>query len=370
MAAQSVVAVRLDADLEVTRGAFTAQAQLTLEPGSVTAVLGPNGCGKSTVLLALAGLLPLASGHIIATTFDTPVAWAGADTGQHLAAQDRQVGLVLADPMLFGHLNLLDNVAFGLRARGASKQSARTRARQELKRVDLADLAQRKPGNISSGQAQRVALARALATDPDLLLLDEPLSALDPQTAAATRADLHHRLATFAGATVVVTHDPVDALTLADHLVFMEAGRIVQSGPPTSVIARPRTPFVASVVGLNLIPGQAVVTDRVVLQTNEGVQIVTAEDPSEIASDTSIWATVDPAAIALYESAATGSIRNTWPMTVTSISIVGQRARVSLSGALLLTAEVTTTSVAQLGLINGKQVWAGVKATEVMVYPA
>ncbi|UJH69574.1 hypothetical protein [Ornithinimicrobium sp. INDO-MA30-4] len=176
-----------------------------------------------------------------------------------------------------------------------------------------------------------MALARALATDPDLLLLDEPLSALDPDTASTTRADLHHRLSTFSGTTVIVTHDPVDALTLADELVFLEHGRVVQSGRPAAVIAQPRNAFVASIVGLNLLSGTVRVGERVTLRTDDGFEVVTAEDPDQHTDGALMWATIDPVAIALYESPATGSTRNTWGMRVSSISITGQRARIGLA---------------------------------------
>ncbi len=354
----------LAADIGVRRGQFELAAALHLEPGTVTAVLGPNGSGKSTLLLALAGLLPLTTGRIIGDNL-----WADAAAGVHLPAQARQVGLVLADPLLFPHLSLLDNVAYGPRSRGMAKAAARERARAELSRLGLADMADRKPEATSTGQAQRVALARALATDPDLLLLDEPLSALDPHTRSRTRADLHHRLSEFGGATVIVTHDPLDALTLADRLVFVEDGRVVQEDSPQAVIARPRSPYVARIVGLNLLAGTARVNGQVLVDVG-GAVVVTAETPDDVVNGDRVWLTIDPAAVALYDSPAAGSTRNTWPMTVREVTIAGQRARIGLEGPLPLIAEVTTAAVADLGLIVGRAVYAGVKATEVVTYPA
>jgi molybdate transport system ATP-binding protein len=361
----------LHVDLGLTRGDFTLTAALDLEPGTVTAVLGPNGSGKSTLLLALAGLLPLTVGSItLGGSADRPVTtWAEAERGLHLRPQDRRVGLVLAEPMLLPHLSLRDNTAYGPRSRGASRAQARHRADEELDRVDLRGLADRRPDAVSTGQAQRAALARALATDPDLLLLDEPLSALDPETRSRTRADLHHRLRDFAGATVLVTHDPLDALTLADRLVFLEAGRVVQVDTPRAAIARPRSPYVARVVGLNLLPGTARVGHRVEVEVSGGI-VVTAEDPADVADGAALWLAIDPSAVALYEKPAPGSTRNTWPVVVADVTVAGQRARVGLEGPLSLQAEVTTGAVADLGLRAGRRLWAGVKATEVTAYPA
>ncbi len=339
-------------------------AALEVGPGTVTAVLGPNGSGKSTLLLALAGLIPVTQGSI---TGERP--WNDAATATFLAPQDRQVGMVLADPLLFPHLSLLDNVAFGPRSRGVPKKTARERALEELHRMNLAYLAHRKPDATSTGQAQRVALARALATNPDVLLLDEPLSALDPHTRSATRADLHHRLADYGGATVIVTHDPLDALTLADRLVFMEEGVIVQIDTPAAAIARPRSPYVAGIVGLNLMPGTLRVNGRVVVEV-EGGEVVTAESPSDVVQGAHVWATIDPAAVALYAEPPGGSVRNTWPVTVQEVTIAGQRARIGLRGPVSLIAEVTTGAVADLGLVAGQRVYAAVKATEVVTYPA
>lgn len=372
-------------DGTVGRGEFTLTADLGIEPGTVTAVLGPNGSGKSTLLLSLAGLLPLTTGTITVTPADTPAStgtpsrsrsrtaypqdrtW--ADEGTHRPPQQRSVGLVLAEPMLFPHLDLLDNVAFGPRSRGIGRAAARARACSELTRVGLLDLARRKPSTVSSGQAQRAALARALATDPDLLLLDEPLSALDPQTRSRTRADLRRRLDDFPGGTVVVTHDPLDALTLADRLLFLDGGRIVQVDTPAAAIRRPRNAYVARIVGLNLLSGVARVGEQVVVEVDGGV-VVTAEDPAQTPDGSQVWLTIDPAAVALYDAPAAGSTRNTWAVTVREVTIAGQRARVVLTGAVPLTAEVTTASVAELGLVAGRRLWAGVKATEVTAYPA
>lgn len=340
------------ADVLVRRGSFTLTADLRLAAGSVTAVLGPNGSGKSTLLLALAGLL-------------------AAGPGPQVPAARRNVGLVLAEPLLFPHLSLRDNVAFGPRSRGLDRRAARIRADQELRRVGLGELSGRRPGTLSTGQAQRVALARALATDPDLLLLDEPLSALDPATRSRTRADLHHRLGDFPGATVLVTHDPLDALTLAQQLVFLDDGQVVQVDTPAAAIARPRSPYVARIVGLNLLSGQSRVAEQGQVCVDLGdQQIVTAEDPSSVSDGTPLWVAIDPAAVALYDAPAHGSTRNIWPVTVQEVTVSGQRARVGLHGPVPLVAEVTTSAVADLGLRAGRSLWAGVKATEVRTYPA
>lgn len=306
------------------------------------------------------------------------------------------MGMVLADPLLFPHLDLLDNVAYGPRSRGMPRRAARARATEELARVGLAELAGRRPSQVSQGQAQRASLARALATDPAVLLLDEPLSALDPQTRSATRADLSHRLREFPGVTVLVTHDALDALTLGDRLVFLEEGRVVQTGAPADVISRPRSPYVAGVVGLNLLSGTLVQERRVtsvaaatdvshrsgtsvedrspaassILDLGDGAQLVLAEAPDGVGAGEQVWATVDPEAVALFTRRPETSARNLWPLTVTAVTVTGPRARIHLTGAVDLVAEVTLGAVAELELVAGREVWASVKATEVTAYPA
>jgi molybdate transport system ATP-binding protein len=352
-----VGAVSLDTRLRVERPTFTLDTSLAAASGEVVAVLGPNGAGKTTALHALAGLAPLSGGHVrVAGRL-----WEGE--GTHLPPQARSTGLVAADHLLFPHLSALDNVAFGPRSRGTSRAAARRRADGELDRLGIGDLADRRPSALSHGQAQRVALARALATDPQLLLLDEPLSALDPVSRPAVRATLAHRLRAFTGVTVLVTHDPLDALTLADRLVFVEGGRVVQEGTPQEVVARPRDRYVADVVGLNLYAGEA--ADGEVVQTPAG-PVVTAGHEHRGPS----WAAFSPAAVALYLSRPEGSPRNTWPVTVAAVELAGQTARVRCTGDLDVTAEVTATSVASLRLQPGLQAWATVKASEVRAYPA
>ena len=354
-----MAALSLRADVRLTRGLLDLGIELSAQPGQIVAVLGPNGSGKTTLLHALAGLIRLQHGqiHVAGSLWDSPAenVW--------MAPEQRRTGLVLADHMLFPHLSVVDNVGFGPRSRGVPKADARARARVELDALGLGDRSDVRPLELSSGQAQRVALARALATDPAVLLLDEPLSALDPTTRAQTRADLGVRLRAFSGITILVTHDPLDALSLADRLVFIAAGRLVQQGTPQEVIARPRDPYVARVVGLNFLRGQRISDQQVDVA---GTIVVVPEVPA----GGPVCVTIPPSAVALYLTRPEGSPRNTWPVTVSDIQLAGQTARVSLAGPFALAAEVTTTSVADLRLGVGQALWATVKATEVRVYPA
>ncbi len=239
----------LVADFRVDRGSFSLELELDVAPSTVTAIVGPNGAGKSTALRTLAGLLRPTTGMI--TSDGRVLDDAASDT--HVPAADRRAGVVFQDYLLFPHLSALDNVAFGLVARGSIRREARARAATSLDRFRLAELASRRPARLSGGQAQRVALARALVTAPTLLLLDEPLAALDAEIRTEIRQQLALRLREFDGATVIVTHDPVDALTLADEVVVLEGGRVTQRGTPVEIARSPETEYVAELVGLNLL---------------------------------------------------------------------------------------------------------------------
>jgi molybdate transport system ATP-binding protein len=226
------VVAGLVADLTVRRDAFTLELALTAGPGEVVVLLGPNAAGKSTALRALAGLLPLDAGRI---AVDDAVL-ADPDSGIQVPPHARPVGVVFQDYLLFPHLSVLDNVAFGPQAHGVRRADARRHARSWLERIGIAELAGSRPRSISGGQAQRVAVARALATEPALLLLDEPLAALDARTRLQVRAELRRHLTGFAGATVLVTHDPVDAAVLGTGWWWSRTARWC------SPVRRPRWP--------------------------------------------------------------------------------------------------------------------------------
>ncbi|KQC35275.1 hypothetical protein UK82_27280 [Frankia sp. ACN1ag] len=245
-------AAGLQARLGVSRGAFTLDAQLAAAPGTVLAIVGPNGAGKSTALRCLAGLTRLRAGRIVlhGSVLDDPA------TGAFLPPAKRSVGVMFQDYRLFPRLSVLDNVAFGLRARGVRRRAAGVAAAGWLDRVGLREHAGARPETLSGGQAQRVALARALAVRPELLLLDEPFAALDAESRLDLRDDLADHLSSYAGSTVLVTHDPNDALALADRLVVLDGGRVVDEGATADVVARPRSRFVAKLVGANLLTGQ------------------------------------------------------------------------------------------------------------------
>ncbi|MGO4612736.1 ABC transporter ATP-binding protein [Nocardia sp. 2YAB30] len=347
----------LDAHLRVTRGQFRLDVPLAVAPGEVVALLGPNGAGKTTALRALAGLTPLSDGAIRLDddTWDAP-------PGLFVPTERRRVGVVFQDYLLFAHLSALDNVAFGLRARGHRRAAARDRAAHWLDRVGLTDHVADKPRALSGGQAQRVALARALATDPSLLLLDEPLAALDASTRLRVRSDLAHHLADYPGHTVLVTHDALDAMVLADRLVIVEHGAVVQEGPPVDVARRPRSDYVAHLVGLNLYRGTARGTT---VDLAEGGALTVAE-PDRGA----VHVAFPPTAVSLHPEPPVGSPRNAWPVTIGSIEQHAHTIRVRLDGTPPVLADVTPATVAELRLRPGTRLWAAVKATEIHTYPA
>ncbi|MCH0566773.1 ABC transporter ATP-binding protein [Streptomyces sp. MUM 2J] len=343
----------LDAHLIVDRGPFRLDVSLTAAPGDVVALLGPNGAGKTTALRALAGLDPLTGGHL---RLD------GAELDR-TPPEARPVGVVFQDYLLFPHLTALDNVAFGPRCRGAGKAEARARAAGWLDRMGLAGHSGVKPRHLSGGQAQRVALARALATLPRLLLLDEPLAALDARTRLEVRAQLRRHLAEFEAVAVLVTHDPLDATVLADRLVVVEHGRVVQEGTPSDIARHPRTDYIAQLVGLNLYRGRA---EGHTVRLDAGSEITTAEELTG-----PVFVAFPPGAVTLHRDRPTGSsARNLWHCAIEGLEIHGDQIRADLTGALPIAADLTTAAAAELDLHPGAPVWATVKATQTHAYPA
>lgn len=260
-------------------------------------------------------------------------------------------------------MNALANTAYGLRAHGVPRAEARRSAQQWLDRLGVGHLAHRRPAEISGGQAQRVALARALAARPRLLLLDEPLAALDQTTRAHVRHTLRRHLDGFGGVCLIVTHDPVEAVALADRVLVLDDGRALQDAPPTEVTRHPRSPWVARMLGRNAWPGIA---------TAEGVQlggggVLVAADP--LPPGTNCLSVIAPEAVAVHRDRPTGSPRNVWPGTVREITASGSRLRVLITSDHTpdLVAEITPQAVAELGLAEGTPVWTSVKATEATV---
>ena len=346
----------LSANVSLRLGDLDLRVDLVAPAGEVTAVLGPNGAGKTTLLRAVAGAVAVDAGEITlgGVVLDRP-------PDRFVPREQRRLGIVHQDHLLFPHLTALENVAFGPRAQGRPAVEARRLALDLLERLGVADHAQARPRALSGGQAQRVALARALATEPRALLLDEPLAALDVATRVEVRRDLRRHLATFAGPTVLVTHDPVDALALADHVVVLEAGRATQSGTIAEVTSRPRTRYVADLIGTNLVHGTATTGT---VTTDSGAVLIVAEG-----GDGPVSATVATAAVALHRREPEGSPRNRWATTVAHLDLLGDRVRVALGDPLPLVAEITPAALADLGLREGDPVWASVKATEITTYP-
>jgi molybdate transport system ATP-binding protein len=348
----------LDARVELQVGELALDVRLVAADGETVAVLGPNGAGKTTLLRALAGLVPIDHGRI---TVDG-VALDDPDAGVFVVPERRSVGVMFQEYLLFPHLSVLENVAFPLRSRGTGRTEARARAHTWLDRVGLADRERAKPADLSGGQRQRVALARALVAEPAMLLLDEPLAALDVGTRTDLRRELRAHVSSFAGVRVLVTHDLLDAVALADRLVVLEAGLVAQEGPVAEVTARPRSRYVAELVGTNLLRGEA--HDHTVTLGGGGV-VVTA-DPA----DGDVYVAIPPHAVSVHRREPEGSARNVWRGTIAGADLLGDRVRLHVQGDVHLVAEVTAVAVAELGLHDGVEVWLTVKATELTTYPA
>jgi molybdate transport system ATP-binding protein len=343
----------LEAHIVVRRDEHTVDVAFDAAPGEVVVVVGPNGAGKSTIVKALAGLVPIDDGRIILD---------GVDLATR-TAQERHVGLVFQQRLLFPHLTALANVAFGPRSRGAGRKAAEAAAQQWLDRLGIGDLAQRKPARLSGGQAQRVAVARALVTSPDVLLLDEPFAALDVGVAMGLRLELAEHLKTFPGVCIVVTHDAIDAMMLADTVIVLDEGRIAQRGTPDQVAQRPRTEHVARLLGMNMLGGRS---DGTRVRLADGTELVTST-PHEGA----VHACFSPSAVTITTTEPNGgSARNHWRGRIGSAVPHGAAVRLHLDAAGGLIADVTPESASRLGLAPGAEVWAAVKATEIQVYAA
>jgi len=349
----------LQAEIIARRGTLGLEVELLAATGEVVVVLGPNAAGKTTLLSALAGLIPLCAGRVVLD--GRPLEDTAA--GVHVPTEERPIGVLFQDYLLFPHLSALDNVAFGLRARGLSRREARARAYEWLERVGMNDCAHARTKTLSGGQAQRVALARALVTDPRLLLLDEPLAALDARSKVELRHELGRHLASFGGTCLLVTHDSVDALALGDQLVVIERGRITQAGRAADVTRHPRSQYVADLVGVNLYHGYQT-GDVVRLPGGERLVVPRSHDGRDV------FAVIRPAVVHLYRTQPDGVPRNAWRGLVQILDATGTRVRTRVASPVPLVADITPAAAAELRLREGGEVWAAVKAREVEVYPA
>jgi len=356
--AAAALAAGLRAAFRLRRGTLDLTVDLSVAPGETLALVGPNGAGKTTCLLALAGLLGIDDGQI---ELDGRLL-DGGPGGVHVPPEARRAGVLFQDPLLFPHLDAAANVAFGLRARGVPRGEAVARAEEWLRRVGLGGRTRARPAQLSGGQAQRVALARALATAPRMLLLDEPLSAVDASARIALRRELRAQLDGFDGVRVLVAHDAVDAFAFADRIAVLEHGQVVQAGTPAEICARPGSGYVADLVGVNLFAGTVAAG---VFQGADGGSMVVASSHEGPA-----LAVLHPRAVSLFPARPEGSPRNVWEAVVEAVEPAGDRLRVRFGGALPLVAEVTPAATAELRLAAGERFWLAVKATEIAVYSA
>ncbi len=356
--------------------------EFSVAAGEVLAVLGPNGAGKSTALHVIAGLVQPDEGLVrLGARVLTDTA-----AGVNVATHDRRVGLLLQDPLLFPHLSVAANVVFGPRsrhtmlgmfrhARASQKAHARDNALRWLHEVDAEQFADRKPRQLSGGQAQRVAIARALAAQPDVLLLDEPLTGLDVAAAAAIRAVLRTVVIRSGCAVILITHDLLDVFTLADRVLVLEAGKIAEIGPVPDVLSAPRSHFGARIAGVNLVNGTVGPDGSLRTRSGVGWHGSPAQDlDKELTEGHDAVAVFAPTAVAVFRDPPHGSPRNTVEVTVAELDTRGPavlvRGQEQPDGAPGLAADITVEAAAELRLKPGDRVWFSVKAHEVALHPA
>lgn len=341
------------------RGDLALEVALQAAPGETVAVVGPNGAGKSSVLRCLSGLLPLRAGQVRlgASVLDSP------DSGVFVEPRDRSIGTVFQDNLLFPHLRVIDNVAFGLRSAGVGRRAARRSAEAWLERLSISGVRSKRVDELSGGQARRVAIARALITDPELVLLDEPFTGLDASARIELRRTLLDGLSDSDAPLVIVTHDPADAHTLADRMVVVEAGHVTQRGTPAQIRSHPATPYVAQLVGVNLVTGTQ--RGNLVELDNAHLQLAVAQT----SPPGPVVVAIDPSSIALHATPPAGSPRNTWQTTVIAIHRLGGLVRIYVDSPVALAVDVTESALRELELEAGALVWVAIKATGMTVSP-
>lgn len=358
MLATSFVSRRGTLDLEV---AFTAK------PAATTVLVGESGAGKTSTLRVLAGLDLLERGHL---TLDDEV-WLDSKTGRCVPAWERDIGYVSQDYALFPHLSVADNIGFGLREQRLRSATIRERVQTTMDQTGIAGLGDRRPHHLSGGQQQRVALARALALQPKLLLLDEPLSALDLKTRREVRTELRLILQRLSCVTIYVTHSPLEALLFGDQIVVLHQGRVSQLGSRDELLRYPRSRYVAELMGTNLFEGTPALPGQIggsILHTAEGSLSLAAQPGSG-----GVFALVDPTDITLYREPPAGgaSAQNLFGGPILEVvpqPPAGERVRVVLGTDPVLVAEVTQEAVFALALREGDRIFASFKATGVRVY--
>lgn len=337
-------------------GTFDVDVAWEVLSGETLALVGPSGAGKSTCLSLVAGLLRPHEGRITCAG----EVWCDTARGIDVPPHRRRVGLLFQDFALFPHLTVAGNVAYGARARGRSASAGR----EWMDRLGLAPHAGRPVGALSGGERQRVALARALASGPAALLLDEPFASLDVATRARVRGELRTFLRETGLPTVIVAHDPIDALALGDRLVVVEQGRVTQAGTRDDLLLRPRTPFVAELTGLNVYRAE-LAAGRGLKEARSGPVVfhVLAD-----ARDGAVFLAFPPREVTLARERLGGSPQNAFPGTVRELLPLADRVRVIVDVGVPLSAEVTREAAASLHLADGAAVWASVKATAIDVY--
>ena len=346
----------LHARLSIRRSdGFSLDADVAVENGSTLALIGPNGAGKSTVVAAVAGLIRIDSGAVRLNdvVFDDP------ESRVFVEPKDRRIGVMFQDGILFPHLSVRDNIGFGLRSRGIDRDEIEMTVDGWLDRLELRSLADRKPAEISGGEARRVSLARAIVNEPDLLILDEPLESLDVSTRSHVRSLIGRYLDEYKGPTLLIAHDPTEAMLLGDDLMILENGSVTHAGPPDFIRMHPKTQYAADVAGLNLAIGDA--ANGVVTIGSHRLMIPDGAQTGRVA------VTFHPRTVALHGLQPEGSARNTWMTHITNMEALGSAVRIETGAPMPITAEVTPSAVTSLGLGVGSRVWVSIKATELGV---